>query len=90
MGITRDTLINLIEDMGYQYKVDKITKDQLFDADEVFYCGSASEVTPIRSIDDHSIGSGTSGKITLELQEKYYEVVRGKHNKYFDWLTFIN
>ena len=89
MGITRDTLITLIKDMGYKYKVEKITKDQLFAADEVFYCGSASEVTPIRSIDDHKVGNGTSGKLTLQLQEKYYEIVRGKHQKYFDWLTFI-
>tara|TARA_B100000965_G_scaffold353065_1_gene328694 strand:+ start:2610 stop:3530 length:921 start_codon:yes stop_codon:yes gene_type:complete len=90
MGITRSTLFTLIKDMGLKYKIDNISKDELFDADEVFYCGSASEVTPIRQIDDHIINDGNAGKLTLKLQDKYYNVVRGKESKYFDWLTFIN
>ena len=90
MGITRKTLFTLIEDMGYKYKIDDISKDELFDADEVFYCGSASEVTPIREIDNHIVGNGEAGKLSLKLQKYYYETVRGKHTKYFDWLTFIN
>ena len=90
MGITRQTLLKLIEDMGYKSKVAPITKDDLFTADEVFYCGSASEVTPIRSIDEHIVGKGTAGDLTLKLQELYYDTVRGKHTKYHNWLTFIN
>jgi branched-chain amino acid aminotransferase len=90
MGITRDTLFTLIEDMKLTYKIINISKEDLFNADEIFYCGSASEVTPIRQIDNHIIGNGKAGELTLKLQEKYYEVVRGKHKKYFKWLTFVN
>jgi len=89
MGITRQTLLTLIEEMGMECKIAPITKTDLFDADEIFYCGSASEVTPIQSIDDNVIGIGRAGKLTLSLQKKYYEIVRGVDSKYHDWLTFI-
>ena len=89
MGITRETLLQLIKDMGMEYKVAAISKDELLDADEIFYCGSASEVTPIQSIDNHIVGSGRAGELTLKLQNLYYEVVRGEHKKYHSWLTFI-
>jgi branched-chain amino acid aminotransferase len=90
MGITRSTLFELIKKLGFDYKVDTISKRELFDADEVFYCGSASEVTPIREIDNHIVGSGQAGEKTLELQKLYYEIVRGEHEEYFDWLTFTD
>ena len=90
MGITRSTLFELIKKLGFDYKVDTISKRELFDADEVFYCGSASEVTPIREIDKHIVGSGQAGEKTLELQKLYYEIVRGEHEEYFDWLTFTD
>ena len=90
MGITRSTLLDLIKDMDYKYKIGTISKDDLFNADEIFYCGSASEVTPIREIDNYNIGNGKAGDLTLKLQKFYYETVRGKHEKYFHWLTFIN
>ena len=90
MGITRSTLFTLIEDMGLTYKIAQISKDELFNADEIFYCGSASEVTPIRQIDNHMVSNGKAGNLTLQLQEKYYNVVRGKYEEYYDWLTFIN
>ena len=90
MGITRNSIFTILKDMGYKYKIDKITQNDLFNADEVFYCGSASEVTPIREIDEHIVGDGKAGKLTLELQKMYYEIVRGEHEKYYHWLTFIN
>ena len=90
LGITRSTLFELITDLGYTYKIKSLSKDDLFSADEIFYCGSASEVTPIRQIDNHIIGNGKSGKLTLELQSKYYNLVRGKEEKYYKWLTFTN
>jgi len=90
MGITRETLLTLINDMGLEHKIEPITKEDLFNADEIFYCGSASEVTPIQSIDDHIVGKGSAGDLTLKLQETYYNIVRGKDDKYHDWLTFIN
>ena len=76
--------------LGLNYKIANISKDELYNADEIFYCGSASEVTPIRQIDDHIVGNGNAGELTLKLQENYYDVVRGKHEKYYDWLTFVN
>jgi branched-chain amino acid aminotransferase len=88
MGITRSTLFKLIKKLGYSYKIATISQDELFDADEIFYCGSASEVTPIKEIDGHLISNGKAGKMTLELQKLYYEIVRGEHEAYFSWLTF--
>ena len=90
MGITRDSIFTILKDMGFEYKIAKITKDDLFNADEVFYCGSASEVTPIREIDDHIVGNGQAGKLTLELQKMYYEIVRGEHEQYYNWLSFVD
>ena len=83
-------LFELIEELGYKYKVQNISQDDLFSADEVFYCGSASEVTPIKQIDNHKVGNGKSGLLTLKLQEKYYNIVRGREEKYFKWLSFIS
>ena len=90
MGITRSTLFNLIEDINYKFEICTLSKEDLFSADEIFYCGSASEVTPIREIDNHKIGNGQAGHLTLKLQKLYYEIVRGEHEKYFEWLTFVN
>ena len=90
MGITRDSIFTILKNMGFDYKIDRITQDDLFNADEVFYCGSASEVTPIRQIDNHIVSNGKAGKLTLKLQKLYYEIVRGEHKEYFNWLTFIN
>ena len=90
MGITRDSIFKILKDMGIDYKVDIITKDDLFNADEIFYCGSASEVTPIREIDKHIVGNGQIGTLTLKLQGMYYEIVRGMKEEYFNWLTFVN
>ena len=90
LGITRSTLLQLIKDLGYNYEIKSLSQDDLFSADEIFYCGSASEVTPIRQIDNHIVGDGKSGGKTLELQKKYYNIVRGKEEKYYKWLTFVN
>ena len=89
MGITRSTLFNLIEDINYKFEIRKLSKEDLFSADEIFYCGSASEVTPIREIDNYRIGNGQAGHLTLKLQKLYYEIVRGEHEKYFEWLTLV-
>ena len=90
MGITRETLFTLINDMNLKYKIDIITQEDLFNAEEVFYCGSASEITPIREIDSHIVGNGSAGPLTLKLQELYYDTVRGKYEKYYNWLSFID
>ena len=90
MGITRDSIFTILENMNLDYKIDTITKEDLFDADEVFYCGSASEITPIRQIDNHIVGDGKMGHLTSQLQKMYYNIVRGNEEKYFNWLSFVN
>ena len=90
MGITRETVLQLIDDLDMKYKIDEITQEDLFSADEAFFTGSASEVTPIRKIDDHKFSDGKAGKLTLEIQKLYYDIVRGKKSKYNYWLSYIN
>ncbi len=90
MGITRDSIFTILENMNLDYKIDTITKEDLFDADEVFYCGSASEITPIRQIDNHIVGDGKMGQLTSQLQKMYYNIVRGNEEEYFNWLSFVN
>ena len=89
MGITRETVLKLIKDLGMNYKIDKITKDDLYSADEAFFTGSASEITPIRKVDNHEFSNGKAGKMTLKIQELYYNIVRGKNKTYDSWLTYI-
>jgi len=89
MGITRDTILTLIKDLGMEYKIDKITQNDLYNADEAFFTGSASEVTPIRKIDNHEFSNGKAGKLTLQIQKLYYDIVRGNKKKYDSWLTYV-
>ncbi|MFB6161268.1 MAG: branched-chain amino acid transaminase [Haloferacaceae archaeon] len=88
-GITRDSLVTLARDAGYEVEVGPVTTGQLYTADEAFMCGTAAEVTPIRSVDDVTIGDGTRGPVTADLQERFFEVVRGEREAYHDWLTFV-
>ena len=71
------------------YKIEDITQEDLYNADEAFFTGSASEITPIRKIDDHEFSGGKAGELTLKIQELYYNIVRGKKNQYDSWLTYI-
>ena len=87
-GITRDTIMILAKDLGYEVKEEYFTRDEIYTADEAFFTGTAAEVTPIRELDNRIIGNGTPGEITLKLQEKYFDLVRGKIEKYHSWLHF--
>jgi len=89
MGITRETVLTLIKDLGMEYKIADITQDDLYNADEAFFTGSASEVTPIRKIDDHKFSDGKAGELTLKIQDLYYNIVRGENRKYESWLTYV-
>ena len=89
MGITRETLIYLAKEMGITVHISKLSLGQLFNADEAFFCGTASEVTPIREVDGRVIGNGEIGTITQNLQKKYIDIVHGKSNDYQHWLTVI-
>jgi branched-chain amino acid aminotransferase len=88
-GITRDSLITIADEKGYKLIEQKFTRDEMYAADEVFMCGTAAEVTPVREIDNRMIGSGKPGPITLDLQQTYLDTVRGKIEKYKKWLTYI-
>jgi len=85
-GITRSTVIELAEGLGYKVKVKRLTRDDIYIADECFFTGTAAEVTPVRSVDDQEIGVGP---ITLQLQKAYWDVVRGQNAQYADWLDFL-
>jgi branched-chain amino acid aminotransferase len=85
-GITRETVIQLARDLGYTVVEKPLIRTDLYLADEVFMTGTAAEVTPLRSIDDQEIGAGP---ITLELQQTYWDVVRGKLDQYGDWLDHV-
>jgi branched-chain amino acid aminotransferase len=88
-GITRKTLIQLATDEGLEVREKRITRDEVYVADEAFFTGTAAEVTPIRELDGRSIGSGTRGPITEKLQKHYFDVVHGRVEKYNHWLSYI-
>lgn len=88
-GITRQTIMTLAEELGYPVKEKRITRDQIYVADEAFFTGTAAEVTPIQSLDGRMIGNGSRGPITEQLQSLYFDVVYGRSEKHLDWLTFV-
>lgn len=88
-GITRDTIVQLAADLGIPVIEKRITRDEVYSADEAFFTGTAAEVTPIRELDRRSIGTGTAGPITKELQKLYFDVVTGQSAEHTDWLTLV-
>ena len=88
-GITRRSVIAIAEEMGLPVIEKRITRDELYAADEVFFTGTAAEVTPIREIDNREIGIGERGPITTEIQQRYFDIVQGKNPKYDHWLTYV-
>ncbi|PKO93889.1 MAG: branched chain amino acid aminotransferase [Betaproteobacteria bacterium HGW-Betaproteobacteria-1] len=88
-GITRDTIVELAEEMGLQVVEKRITRDEVYSADEAFFTGTAAEVTPIRELDNRKIGNGGRGPITEKLQSVYFDVVKGRSAKHQDWLTYV-
>lgn len=88
-GITRDTIFQLAAEIGYTVIEKRITRDELYIADEAFFTGTAAEVTPIRELDGRPIGSGTRGPITERLQAMYFAAVKGEADNRAAWLTRI-
>ncbi len=88
-GITRKTLFMLARDAGYDIVEKRITRDEVYIADEAFFTGTAAEVTPIAELDNRNIGSGSRGPITERLQTDYFDLVHGRNEKHLDLLTFI-
>jgi len=88
-GITRNAVITLAQDLGISVREKRITRDEMYCADELFFTGTAAEVTPIRELDDRSIGNGGRGPLTGQLQALFFDVVNGKAERYAHWLTPI-
>jgi branched-chain amino acid aminotransferase len=88
-GITRDSIIKLASDLGLDVREEQIPREMLYLADEVFLTGTAAEVTPIRSIDKISIGTGKRGEITEKLQKAFFDIVEGAVDNKYGWLTFL-
>ena len=86
-GITRGSVITLAQEMGYSVESRRITRDDLYIADEAFFTGTAAEVTPIRELDGRAIGAGKTGPITARIQKAFFDVVNGRNDKYRDWLA---
>jgi branched-chain amino acid aminotransferase len=85
-GITRDSIIELAADMGYDVREQNFARSELYLADELFFTGTAAEVTPIREVDRRAVGDGKPGPVTKALQSKFLDIVKGKVPKYSKWL----
>lgn len=88
-GITRDTIVQLAGELGIEVVEKRITRDEVYTADEAFFTGTAAEVTPIRELDNRMIGEGNRGSVTTRLQQLYFDCVTGKAEQHRDWLTFV-
>lgn len=88
-GITRKTIMQLANEMGYSVIERNITRDEVYIADEAFFTGTAAEVTPIRELDGRAIGSGSRGPITQAIQARYFALVQGKDKDHAEWRTFV-
>ena len=88
-GITRDTIMTVARDLGYEVVEEIISRERLYSADEVFFTGTAAEVTPIRSIDHRQIGIGRRGPISEKLQSTFFDIVEAKVEDKYGWLSYI-
>ncbi len=88
-GITRDAVLTMARDLGIDVIEKRITRDELYCADEAFFTGTAAEVTPIRELDNRQIGIGSRGPVTEKLQSLFFDVVAGKAPQYQHWLTRV-
>ncbi|SKB77737.1 branched-chain amino acid transaminase [Malaciobacter marinus] len=89
-SITQATIIDLAKDLGIEVVRRRVTREEIYIADEAFFTGTAAEVTPIRDVDARIIGGGSRGPITEKLQTAYFDAVSGKNEKYLQYLTYIN
>ncbi len=88
-GITRETIMTLAQEQGLEIREKRITRDEVYVADEAFFTGTAAEVTPIREVDNRTIGAGSRGPITEKLQTLYFDQVHGRRSEHAGWLTLI-
>ncbi|MDY6854140.1 MAG: branched-chain amino acid transaminase [Thermodesulfobacteriota bacterium] len=88
-GITRGSVLDIALDRGIKVVEQRFTRDELYIADEAFFTGTAAEITPIKEVDNRTIGKGKPGEVTQTLQDIFFRVIRGKEEKYKKWLTYI-
>lgn len=88
-GITRASVMQLAQEIGIEVVEKRLTRDEVYCADEAFFTGTAAEITPIRELDCRSIGSGTRGPITERLQTLFFDCVNGRSNNHTDWLHYV-
>ncbi|MDR2186675.1 MAG: branched-chain amino acid transaminase [Azonexus sp.] len=88
-GITRDTVLQLAAELGIAVQEKRITRDEVYTADEAFFTGTAAEVTPIRELDGRQIGIGRRGPVTEKIQARYFDVVHGRSAAHQDWLAYL-
>jgi branched-chain amino acid aminotransferase len=88
-GITRNTVFHIAKDLGLEIVQKRITRDEIYIADEAFFTGTAAEVTPIRELDRIEIGAGSRGPITEKIQSAFFDIVNGRNAKYAHWLTRV-
>lgn len=86
-GVTRNAVVNLARDLGYEVREKRITRDEVYVCDEAFFTGTAAEVTPVRELDDRPIGNGTRGPVTTAIQQAFFDQVEGRRDAYPEWLT---
>ena len=89
-GITMGSIIKITKDMGIDAREKRVTLSDVKKADELFFCGTAKEISPIISVNHKKIGNGKAGKITIKIKNKFYEIVSGKDEKYGKWLTHVD
>ena len=88
-GITRETVITLARELGYEVREENLVRTDLYNADECFFTGTAAELTPIREVDDREVGEGHRGPVTKELQSAFFAATKGEDPKHQDWLTYV-
>ena len=88
-GITRQTVLTLADEIGVEILEKRITRDEVYISDEAFFSGTAAEITPIREVDNRSIGAGSRGPITEKIQSMFFDAVQGKSAKHDGWLTYV-
>ena len=86
-GITRDTVITLAKDLGYEIREENIPREAMYLADEILMCGTAAEVTPVSSVDGITVGKGGRGPITKEIQDMFFGLFNGTTEDKWNWLT---
>jgi len=88
-GITRETVMAFAPELGHEVEETDVNRSRLYNADEAFFTGTAAEVTPIWEVDDRKIGTGETGPVTKKVRDEYYAIVRGRRERYRQWLTYV-